>query len=411
MLLNRAPGWRTAGIAVAVPAVLALAFFLRQGTFWTPHTEPVELAYVTLAMKMGTHEGLKGYHMSGIQIRHTEVPRIDGGRPLSIAFPLTADSSAEPSFVTWPHDQDSNPFHYKPPFFPSLLTYGHHQLLGPKVMFYPILAPDPFSGSPIEKSKAAADLQAWAVLVPLMSGMLAVVLTLAVGWRMFGPAVGVLAAFWMAIHPAAILTSSRIWPEMTMTACLLISVFLFDRFTARRNWGGCVLAGAAYALAVLTDSAALFFLPAFWVWAFIVSRRLLNTFFGAFAFGTLLLSKTWFDYTHRSLGDFALRLADHPAAAPAGPVFYYVPWIVAAFSIICFIKNKPSSFRADPQKEHILVSWFFIVSALAAHGLIGHRLPWDERALAPILPFAAILASWVLCRTAASLVRRVSASR
>ncbi len=389
---------------ILAAGILALAALLRIGAFWAPHTDPVELAYATLAMKMGTHPGLSGYHPSGAEVRRSEVAEIGGsGRLLPVASPVTADPAAPASFDVWPV-QDSNPFQLKAPFFPSLLAYTHHQTLGPRFPFYPLSAAEPSAGEKAQPSRAVLQMQGWAVLVPFVSGLAAVLLTLIAGWRMFGPASGILAAALVALVPAHILISTRIWPEATLSALILAAVVLFHRFISNRNAAGCLLAGACWGIAALTDASAFLFLPAFAVWAFWAHPKPLNGYCLAFAAGAAVIYKVWPDYAHAALKASVVQLSDVSASVSAGLLPGVLPVPVEA-AMLCFVpaaallstgiflKNYRSARADEREGMNVGILWLLILSFAVSRWLISREAVWDARAIAPILPFAALLAA------------------
>lgn len=381
-----------------------LAVLLRIGAFWAPHTDPVELSYLTLAMKMGTHPGLSGYHPAGAEIRKTEVAEVNAPeRRVPVAVPVTTDPAAPASFEAWPH-QDPNPFLHKPPFFPALLAYTHHRFLGARFTHYPVSAADTVDANTPRPSRALIQMQGWAVLVPFLSGLTVVLLTFVVGRRMFGNLSGICAAGLVAVYPAQILVSSRIWPETTMTAWLLASFFLFHRFTSNRNPAGCLLAGGAWGIAALTDPAALLFLPAFAVWAFWAHKKFMNGYFFAFAAGAAVIYKVWPDHAHRALQASAFQLADVSASVSSGflsgvmpvpveaAILCFVP-ITALLSTGIFLKNRSTARGNEREGMNVGVLWLMILSLGVFRWLLSPEAVWDARAIAPILPFAALLAA------------------
>lgn len=426
-----------AAIAAAVVGILTTAIFLRGAAFWAPHADPVEMAYTSLAMKMGIHPSLEGYHLGGVQIQRKEVSRAQdvshpgesAAPPVPILFPVEVSPVYDKSFAAWP--KDSNPFYYKPPLFPSLLTYNHHRKIGAKVQVYPVLEslPDARTGQAPEntvrgqafgKSKVVWDVQFWAIQIPFISGLIVVALTLILGWRAFGAGTGLVAGLITATHPLSILMSGKIWPETTLTACLLGAVCLFHFFTSIRSWAGCLLAGLMYGLAVLTDASALFALPAFFIWAAWISARpaeqpagvwtrlrpLFNPSFAAFVAGTVWIGKVWFDYTWSAFGDFAWR---HAVTVPASgsdlfasilrhgaQIFLLFPPLAAAFFSLAALRPAKGA-SSDPSRS-VRLMWLFVLSLIGTRGLYSPRVPWDERTLSAAFPFLAILSAAMIVR-------------
>lgn len=394
--MKERPGLRTAGLAAAVLAVVALAIYLRLPAFTAPHTDPVELAYVHLAMKMGSGPGLSAYDASRISIQRREVAEVGpGGRQVPVAFPARTDSAEPRSFDGWPAE-DTNLFRYKPPFFPSLLTYAHHRVLGPRFPVYPVSAAERTGGSdpgPVS-SRALFQMQGWAVSVPFLSGVAAVILTLVAGWRMFGPPAGILAALILAAHPAHTLISGRIWPEATLGLCVLASYLFVRRFAAGRNAVGCVLAGAAWALGALSDPAAFWMLPGLALILIGSQKRSFYRYWLTFAAGAWLLYQVWPAFVRSTFSASVLERA----AVSASPVGNASLWLLAAASIVStavFLKCRAAGRTRRRETEDITGLWLVVGGYIAARLLIGRAAAWDERALAPILPFAALITATI----------------
>ncbi len=347
--------------------------------------------------------------MDRIQIRRSEIAEIGpAGRLLPVVFPIEMGSVKPGSWDGWP-DTDTNLFRYKPPFFPSLLTYAHHQMLGPRFAVYPVSAADRSEAHRPILSKALFDLQGWAVSVPFLSGLAAILLALVAGWRMFGPASGVLAALIVAVHPAHVAASTRIWPEATLGVCLLISYLLFRRFTKNCNPAGCLLAGAAWALAALTDAAAFLVLPGLAVWVLWTRKKAFYQYYLTFAAGAWFLYQTWPDFVQKSFGASVLDLAGlasvKGSGSEVGAAAFWTGWpallllfAAAVISTAVHLKDRAFGSRQGREGKDIGGLWLILLGYAAVRSILNFHAPWDVRAVAPILPFAALLIARLAAR-------------
>jgi hypothetical protein len=403
MRLDRTAWPRTILYVLSAALVLLLAAWLRAGGFTAPHMRPVELAYVSLAMKMGAHDGLSEYHLSGVQILKKAVPQMNpSSPPIPIASPTAVPYERPASFAGWP-PEDSNPFYLKSPLFPALLAYSHHQALSPGFVYYPVSAALHTGTKPPEITKALLQTQGWAIIIPFISGLALVLITLALGWRMFGPAVGILAGGILAIYPAQIVISTRILPEAMLSVLILIAFWLCRHFASTANPTGCLLAGGVWALAALTDTAAFFTLPAFIVWTIWMDKKFKCRYLAAFGVGFIYVYKVWPDYVKRVFHTSAFMPVDLTSAVSAGwgsggwpaPIEGLVLWVLpiaAAASTVHFFIKKQKRDEAH-QAETVVVLCMMILSVIASRLIYAHSAPWDAQAAATIIPFAALLAA------------------
>lgn len=381
-------GLRTTVWAFAALTVLALAVYLRLPAFTSPHTDPVELAYVSLAMKMGSHPGLSGYDASRIETLRKEVVETGpAGRSLPVALPVAKGSADPKSFDGWPAE-DTGLFRYKPPFFASLLAYSHHQAFGPRFPIYPVSAAEWSHSSTRGRFRTLFDMQGWAVIIPFISGMTILLLTLTAGWRMFGPVPGLLAALIIAVYPAHAAVSTHIWPEATLGACILASYILMRRFMLNHNPAGCILAGAIWALAALTDTTAFLILPGLTAWTAVIQKRFFYRYSLAFAAGAGIIYQVWPDFVGKSFHASIFDLAD----AAFGSLLGLAPLTVAiAAGVYLYVRAVGKG--ASRERNDIGGLWLILTGYVAARLFLDHGAPWDERAVAPVLPFAALLAA------------------
>jgi hypothetical protein len=392
--------------------VIAAAGFARRGTFWETHAHPVETAYSMLAMKMGAYPSLTGYHVGGVIIRRRGIPEPgEAGRMMPIITPLDAKTVSKPSFNAWP--PETNPFEFKPPMFPALLTYGHHQVLGPKFLFYPLLAGQPEPARPVLRSRAVFEIQSWAVIVPYLSGLAVILLTFVLGWQLSGPGTGLLAAAMTAAHPYQSMIAAKVWPEATMTAFLLAAVILLVRFVSDRSWAGCGGAGILFALALLSDHAALFALPSVWLWTAAVHgaapggtparpwpSRLLNPYILAFAAGAFVIGQSWLGYVPAAFQQSPFARASFEGLGLAHAA---ATWTRSAAGLVIFGLPLLAAFK--PKKEAALPA-LIALSLVLTRWVYHPGAPWDERAWAAVIPFAALAAAPTLLSLAQKIFRK-----
>jgi hypothetical protein len=403
MRLDRTAWPRTMLYVASAALVLLLAAWLRAGGFTAPHMRPVELAYVSLAMKMGTHDGLSEYHFSGVQVRKKAVPQMNPSSPMiPIASPIAVPYEPPASFAGWP-SEDSNPFYFKAPLFPALLAYCHHQSLGPGFAYYPVSAALHTGVKPPQIIKALFQTQGWAVVIPFISGLALVLITVLLGWRMFGPFAGILAGGILAIYPAQLVISTQIAPEAMLSVLILIVFWLCRHFASTANPAGCLLAGGVWALAALTDTAAFFTLPGFIVWTIWMDKKFRCRNLAAFGAGLIYVYKVWPDHVQRVFHTSAFVPADLTSAISAGwghggwpaPIEGLILWLLPVATVAAtayFFIKKPSPDQTK-RTEELVVLWTMILSIITSRLIYAHSAPWDARAAAMIIPFAALIAA------------------
>jgi len=400
---------------LGVLIVLAAAGFTRRAAFWETHAHPVETAYTMLAMKMGIYPSLTGYHIGGVLIRRRGIPEPgENGRMMPVITPLDAKSESKPSFSAWP--PETNPFHFKSPMFPALLTYGHHQVLGPKFLFYPLLAGEPEPVRPGLRSRAVFEIQSWAVIVPYLSGLLVILLTFVLGWQLSGPGTGLLAAVLTAAHPYQSNIATKVWPEATMTAMLLATVTLLVCFVSKRSWAGCVGAGIVFALAVLTDHAALFALPAVWYWTAAAYGtapeaparpwllRIFNPYILAFTAGAYVIGQSWLGYVPAAFHQSPLTRTSFQDSGWAQAA---ATWVRSAAGVVIF---SPLLLTAVRPKKEVVLPALIALSLVLTRWIYHPQAPWDERAWAAVIPFAALAAAPTVLFLVQKIFRKATAS-
>ena len=125
-------------------------------------------------------------------------------------------------------------------------------------------------------------------------GVVAVALTYALGRRVGGPAVGLMAALFMAVNPWLITYDRKLWAHIQVVFSVLLLILAWDVVVRRRRWAAfcfpvvAVLQMLAHVLAVVQALS--------WLGAFLVSpRRWLRreTGFGLLAGGGLLIPYAW----------------------------------------------------------------------------------------------------------------------
>lgn len=103
-----------------------------------------------------------------------------------------------------------------------------------------------------------------------ISGLL-IVFFWCLGRELFSPRAGLLAAAWLALYPRSIIMTQFVFSENLYIVCLVAGIWLSCRVFRKSSRIGCIGAGVAFGIGILTREVLVYFLPCLLVAALIVS--------------------------------------------------------------------------------------------------------------------------------------------
>ena len=315
------------------------------------------------------------------------------------------------------------PLYYKAPLFPAVLSASHRLFTKPEQPFTVLNTRTDFDMQRIEFNWYFMQAQFWAVIVPMFSSLLVVLMTFFFSRQFFDGRTSLYAMLFMAIHPVDVVTSYKLLTDDFVTFFVIASLFLFFLACKKKNAFIALLAGMTEGLALLSKQSAvlvfptavLFFLftseekwfhPRAWILA-LKSKILWGYFLGA-----AFISAHWFFKVYQVYGNpfyqpdssrmlnedlsgwfgilshrphaFLLFLFNIPALCP---VFLFGHMTFGYFF------NALDPRKADLEKNRGLVLlWFWVLPFLLFFTFrIESR---EERYLLPVYPALAILSGY-----------------
>lgn len=245
--------------ALCFCAIFALAFYLRQFTFWLPHWQGDQSQYVMLAMKLRTSQGISftDYNLRGI---NTEVMRIDNPSGTEIIYPYRVPGGKLGSVLEVYKGVGLGfldiPFFYRAPLLPILLAVSH-ELLAPPDQPFAVIKNSLGKNVMNNRPQLYLKTQLWAAIIPFACSLMVLLAVYLWSRREFGEEAALYASFIMATNPIAILTANRVWTE-DLSLLFVIMALLIYRWGLRQGRSIlCFAAGIAGGLAVLSNPKAL----------------------------------------------------------------------------------------------------------------------------------------------------------
>jgi 4-amino-4-deoxy-L-arabinose transferase-like glycosyltransferase len=286
--------------------------------------------------------------------------------------------------------------------FPGLLTISHRLLAADDAFL--ILGRAGEKNEPLGRRFTR---QFYAGVVPVVSSLLLVLGTFALGRRLFSEEVGLIAAFLLTITPIQILTGQRVWADATLAALVTWAVWLSVR--------GSKLAGLCFALALLTKITAVLTIPAFLcvAWSYRQPWKSQVAFWAIVALVTL----PWYGLVYRTFGT--------PFFAPAQPgisqtqewfaLINRQPWwtylVGVPLQVPVFVLGYAGVAWATRGKgEMVLAVWFLVwLIGLTVLTSVDEMLGPEHRYLLPALPALVLLTAQGISTARTVLRERFSA--
>jgi 4-amino-4-deoxy-L-arabinose transferase-like glycosyltransferase len=418
---------KSVGSILIFALIFALAFYLRQFTFWLPHWQGDQSQYVMLAMKIASEKSLKAYNLSEVNTEEIR-PATPPGAKIAMVYRAKGQSGD----ILESYHRNSigyydMPFFYKAPLFPVILALTH-QWIGPAGVPFAVVESNLAREVLKVRPQIFFSTQFWAVVVPFATSLLIVLITFLWARRRFGDRAALYAAFILAVNPVGILTSNRLWTEDLMTVFLTLSMILYFEAFVRGKLVLCFGAGALMGLAVLTNQKSLLAASGLWVFSMIglraegkksIWRIVSDGRWWVFAAGLALVSGWWFIkiygiYGNPLWGPNSEKISPSDwgwyrvlLSRPHGLIFYpvgtaAVSWGFAA-GYLTLRDGLRSAFYAWSGKKVDLTALFCWVWIFSFAIYLMSKRTGEYRYLFPAYPALAAMSGWMLVRLEARL--------
>ena len=402
-----------------LPVAIVVAVYLLRASdgFVSDHATGDQRGYVGIAMKLERF-GFREYNLF-----HISRADIDGG--LEYVWSPERDGELLQAFRSEGIGFFAQPLFHSPPLFPYLLSWSHRAFGagdGYKVLF-------PAAARRMDW-KHRLEVQLYSSAVPLFFGVLLVVGTFLVAGMTRGYWVGVIAALLIAVSPAVLFASERLWQDVPLAALTTLTVLFLLRDLTFHEPGAFVLAAISYGLALLTKNTAVLLAPTLLVamgceaYRRRAGRRWLAEAvlrIGFFLLLVLILVFPWYYTAFSTWGtpffnagvkgisrvhDWWIFLKSRPWYTYLVSIPSMVPlYILGYYRVVTAFRH-----RGTPA-EVLLAVWF--LSFLVPLTILTHfseQLGPDSRYLLPAYPPLAILAASEILRVKDSLAARVPLS-
>jgi len=246
--------FRTFVCIASIFAVLAIGIFLRTNSFYLRHNTGDQRAYVGVAAKLD-HLGFSEYNLRRINIAPDE----------DFLIYSIADKNDEGDLMRQLKKEGTSfydlPLFHAPPLFAYAIMLSHRLFADGKpyrVVYYNE------SKEEITKTRPKNKLygQFYCTIIPIFFNCLTILFCFLLGKFLFSARIGILSALLMAVSPASILASQRIWADEVLTFFILATMLFWYLAVYRNSLFFSILTGCSYGLSFLTkDSSLLLFLP------------------------------------------------------------------------------------------------------------------------------------------------------
>ena len=222
--------------------LLTVSLYIRKDVFLTPHLRGDQRFYIATAMKLA-NDGIRGYTVRGTDIRMQDD---------FFAYLDTAHEGGKGNVLQYLSEREGVRYYDMPLLTtPPLLSYAlvfSHGVFNPGEKYaVPYRKWTPGNGCYTAAQYTRKQL--YAIIVPLLSSLLLVLLVFVLGRSLFGLEAATWAAFLVAICPTDILTSQKIWADDLTALFVALSVLLFIQARKRGRLLLAALAGVCAGLA------------------------------------------------------------------------------------------------------------------------------------------------------------------
>ena len=393
--------------------LLATSLYIRKDVFLTPHLRGDQRLYIATAMKLA-NDGIRGYTLRGTDLQIEDD---------FFAYLATARQGDKGNVLRYLSEHEGVQYYDLPLLTtPPLLSYAlvfSHGVFNPGERYsVPHRKWTPDNG--LYTAKQYARKQLYAIIVPLLSSLLLVLVVFVLGRSMFGLEAATWAAFLLAICPTDILASQKIWADDLTALFVALSVLLFSQAKKHDRLLLAILAGICAGLAATakpTGGIIVFGVGFYHLWLArhdirhgrfraVVLDKIIVAFFAAgllalipwYGLVTATYGKPWYRGSLALIADSAwfrmlqersryIYLVNIPAQTPVLLLAYYVLLDLA---------------RRVTDKDYrvLLFLWLFVY----LYFMWGYK---EERYLLPAIPAAALLSGLYLQRIRAWCDRRL----
>ena len=300
-------------VLLAFILILLFSFFVRSFSFFLQHWQGDQSQYVALAMKL-KEQGLRGYNLTQMEIRRmifTQYP------DWQFMYPVLLKEGVEGDFFKayerFGLEFNNMPLYYKSPLFPATLALSHRLFAPPNQPFVVVKT------NMNETHKVYYDLffvktQFWAVIVPLLSNLLVIVLTFFFARKLFDSRTALLAMLLMSLHPIGIVTSYKVLADDFVSFFVIAALFLFYLANEKKSLSWALTAGVTAGFAFLAKQSAVLILPTAGLFLLLTGEKkwfdprawravLTNRTFLFFVFGSVFISAHWFVKIYQTYGN------------------------------------------------------------------------------------------------------------
>lgn len=382
--------------------ILLLFTYRVSDTLVSDHATGDQRAYLGIAMKLD-RLGFGEYNLFHIDRIHS-----DGG--VEYVYSKEHEGELIKAFRMEGIGFFGQPYYHTPPLISYLLLFSH-RIFSPHAG-YRVL----FPASAIEMGlRQRLEIQFYSSFVAVFFGFVLLITTFLLARTMFDYWIASLAMFLVAISPAVLLASERIWQDVPVAAFTAVTVLLLFRYFKSNNPTYFVLSVVAYSCALLTKNTALLLIPTLLLTAVYFSYQRGNGIkkaliesslkMGLFFVLVLVLTFPWYSTAFSTWGTPFYNAGKegiskiHPAFifSKSRPWYTYLISLPSMLPLYLFGYYRVAKILVSRKfsKEHILAAWF--LSLLVALTLMTHfneQLGPDSRYMLLAYPPLAILAAY-----------------
>lgn len=403
--------------SILIVLVVFLFLYRACDTLISDHGSGDQRAYVGMAMKL-ERGGIREYNLYHIS-------RIESGGVLEYTYSEEEKGELLGAFIGEGNEFFGRPLYHVPPLLSYFISFSH-RIFSPNESYrvlYPAAARE-------MGFKDRLKVQLYSSLVPLSFGLVLTIATFCLARMLFDYWTAIVAMLLIAVSPAVILASERIWGDTLVAAMLSLTILLLLHYYRSNNLSFFILSVVSYAFALLTKNTAILVAPTFVLTAIYFSyrkerdikRSILRaaTMMGIFFALTFLLTFPWYYIAYKAFGtpmtdvhkEGISKVYAWYAFQEGRPWYTYlvsIPAMVPLF-LLGYYRGISVLRERTLSKELLLAVWFlsFFISIILITQL-SEMLGPDSRYMLPAYPPLAILAASQIMRFKDWLASKFSA--
>jgi hypothetical protein len=392
--------------SVLIVLIVFLFLYRAADTLVSDHGTGDQRAYVGMAMKL-EREGIREYNLYHIS-------RIESGGMLEYVYSEQEKGELLGAFIAEGNEFFGRPLYHVPPLLSYFISFSH-RIFSPDES-YRVLYP---AAARQMGFKDRLKVQLYSSLVPLSFGLVLIIATFCLARMLFDYWTAIVAMLLIAVSPAVILASERIWGDTLVAAMVSLTILLLLHYYRSNNLSFFIVSVVSYAFALLTKNTAILVAPTVVMAAIYFSyrkerdikRAILRAaiMMGIFFALTFLLTFPWYYIAYKAFGtpmtdvhkEGISKIYGWYAFQEGRPWYTYlvsiptmVPLLLLGYyRVVSVLRQRKFS------KELLLVVWFlsFFISIILLTQL-SEMLGPDSRYMLPAYPPLAILASSQIMR-------------